>query len=363
MHPALHTRATALFGVDVPIVQTGMGWVAGASLVAATAEAGALGILAAATMTVPELEAAIRKVKTRTRRPFGVNLRADHPDADAMVALLIREGVRVASFARAPGPDAIARLKDAGLVCMPTIGAPRHAEKVVKWGVDAVIAQGAEGGGHTGAIPTSVLVPQVVDAVDVPVIAAGGFRDGRGLVAALAWGASGVAMGTRFLLTRESHVPDTVKQAYLGTPLDGTVVTTAIDGYPQRVVRTPFVDALERAGWVGRLVAAVRHALAFRSMTGSSLADLVREGLAMRRSAGLTLPQVAMAANAPMYTRAALVDGRVDAGVLPTGQVAGAIDELPSVAELVDRIVAEAEATLDRLGAPVATPARRAEAT
>lgn len=363
MNPALHTRVCELFGVEVPIVQTGMGWVAGASLVAATANAGALGILAAATMTLPQLEAAIRKVKERTERPFGVNLRADHPDTDAMLALLIREGVRVASFARAPGPDAIKRLKDAGLVCMPTIGAPRHAEKVARWGVDAVIAQGAEGGGHTGSIPTSVLVPQVVDAVDIPVIAAGGFHDGRGLVAALAWGAEGVAMGTRFLLTQESHVPDGVKQTYLGTPLDGTVVTTAVDGYPQRVVRTPFVDGLERAGWLGRLVAAAQHALAFRALTGAGLGDLLREGLAMRRTSDLTWPQVAMAANAPMYTKAALVDGRVDAGVLPTGQIAGAIDELPTVAELIERIVAEAEATLARLTVPQVTPSLRAEGT
>src|SRR5213076_2020410 len=138
-------------------------------------------------------------------------------------------------------------------------------------GVDALIAQGAEGGGHTGTIPTSLLLPQVVDAVDVPVLAAGGFTDGRGLVAALAWGAAGVAMGTRFLLTRESTVPQGVKDIYLKTDVNGTVVTRAIDGFPQRVIRTGLVDRLEGAGPARALVSALRHAWAFRGLTGSSM--------------------------------------------------------------------------------------------
>ena len=160
------------FGIDVPIVQTGMGWVAGARLVSATTAAGALGILASATMTYDQLEAAIREVRSRTDRPFGVNLRADAEDADARVALLIRERVPVASFALAPREEQIKQLKDAGLAVVPSIGARRHAEKVAAWGADAVIVQGGEGGGHTGAVATSLLLPQVVDAVDIPVIGA-----------------------------------------------------------------------------------------------------------------------------------------------------------------------------------------------
>jgi len=211
----LDTRACELFGVEFPIVQTGMGWVAGANLTAATSAAGGLGILASATMSVPELTAAIASVKERTDKPFGVNLRSDQPDVDERIALMVREGVKVASFAQAPGERLVKTLKDQGVVVMPTVGARRHAEKVAEWGVDAVIAQGAEGGGHTGTIPTSLLLPQVCDAVDIPVIAAGGFFDGRGLVAALAYGAAGVAMGTRFLLSAESRVPDAVKARYL----------------------------------------------------------------------------------------------------------------------------------------------------
>ncbi len=353
VHPALTTRFCELVGVRYPIVQTGMGWVAGPRLVAATAEAGGLGILASATMTYPELVSAVAEVRERTDRPFGVNMRTDVADVADRVALMIDNGVRVASFAQAPSPELVTRCRDAGLVVMPTIGARRHAEKVAGWGVDAVIAQGGEGGGHTGSVPTSLLTPAVVDAVGdkVAVIAAGGFFDGRGLVAALAFGASGIAMGTRFLLTQESRVPDAVKQLYLGTPVTGTVVSTAVDGAPQRVVRTDLVDHLERAGWVRNLPRAMANAHAFRRQTDTSLLDLVREGRAMKKGNDLTWTQVVMAANAPMMTKAALVDGRTDVGVLPTGQVVGEIDELPTVAELIGRVMAEATATLDRLGA------------
>ena len=172
---ALHTRICEMFGIEYPIIQTGMGWVSGAKLTSATSQAGGLGILAAATMTFPELEETIAKVKSRTDKPFGVNMRADQSDVMKRVELLIREKVTVASFAQAPGEKVIKTLKDAGILTMPTIGARRHAEKVQAWGVDAVIAQGQEGGGHTGQIPTSILIPDVSAAVDIPVVGAGGF--------------------------------------------------------------------------------------------------------------------------------------------------------------------------------------------
>jgi NAD(P)H-dependent flavin oxidoreductase YrpB (nitropropane dioxygenase family) len=346
---ALHTPICDLFRVDVPIVQTGMGWVAGPRLVSATAEAGALGILASATMTYAQLASAIREVKARTDRPFGVNLRADAEDATERVELLVREHVQVASFALAPNERQIKTLKDAGVRVGPSIGARRHAEKVAEWGVDAVIVQGGEGGGHTGPVPTTLLLPQVVDAIDLPVIAAGGFFDGRGLVAALAYGASGIAMGTRFLLTRESTVPDAVKRAYLERGVTDTVVTTQVDGVPHRVLRTELVEHLERGGTVTSLPRAVRNALAFKRLSGTSWRALVSEGLAMHKNQGLTWSQVVMAANTPMLLKAAMVDGRVDLGVMSSGQVVGVIDDLPTVAELIARVVGEAEAVLKRL--------------
>ena len=344
-----------------------MGWVSGASLTAATSAAGGFGILAAVTMTTEQLGGALTTVQERTSAPFGVNFRPDQPDLDARIGLCVDAGVRLVSFAGAPTKATIDRLHDAGILVMPSVGARRHAEKMLETGVDAVIAQGGEGGGHTGPIPTSLLLPQVVDAVgaDIPVLGAGGFFDGRGLVAALAWGADGIAMGTRFLLTQESRVPDEIKQLYLATPVTGTVVTTALDGMPQRVVRTDLVDRLERSNPVARLVRSTRAALRFRKLTGTPFRALVREGLAMRRNQDLTWAQMAMAANAPMLIKAALVDGRPEVGVLPTGQVTGVLDELPTVAELIDRIVAEAEATLARLPkpSPSVTPSQTSDSS
>jgi NAD(P)H-dependent flavin oxidoreductase YrpB (nitropropane dioxygenase family) len=348
-HPALRTRATELFGVRYPVVQTGMGYVSGPRLTSATANAGALGILASATMSFAELAAAIRETRARTNAPFGVNLRADAPDAADRIDLMAREGVRVASFALAPKQDLIRRCKDHGLVVVPSIGARRHAEKVAAWGADAVIVQGGEGGGHTGQVPTTVLLPQVVDAVDIPVIAAGGFFDGRGLVAALAYGAAGIAMGTRFLLTSDSAVSRAVKDVYLGKGVTDTVVTTEVDGVPHRVLRTPFVEELLRSRALGRVTRAARNALAFQKMSGTPWKDVVREGLAMRRSAELSLSQIVMAANTPMLLKAAMVDGRPDLGVMASGQVVGLLEDLPSCDELLTRIVGEASDVLERL--------------
>jgi len=351
MHPTLHTDLCDLVGIRVPIVQTGMGWVAGPRLTAATANAGGLGILAAGTMDFEQLRAAIAETRERTDAPFGVNLRSDAPDAAERCSLLISEGVRVASFALAPKPELIDQLKAAGVVVIPSVGARRHAEKVVAWGVDAVLVQGGEGGGHTGPVPTSLLLPQVVDAVDVPVIAAGGFFDGRGLVAALAYGAAGIAMGTRFLLTQDSPVGAAVKDVYLSKAVTDTLVTTQVDGVPHRVLRTDFTERLHRAGPVLGLPRALRNAARFKRLSGLRWGDLLREGRAMRRAQDLTWSQVLMAANTPMLLKAAMVDGRPDLGVMSSGQVVGLLDDLPTVAELIDRVIEEAEAVLKRLGA------------
>ncbi|MEU6861856.1 nitronate monooxygenase [Streptomyces sp. NPDC046876] len=345
----METALTALVGIRYPIVQTGMGWVAGPRLVTAAAEAGALGILASATMTLPQLRAAVREVKSRTDAPFGVNLRADAGDASERARLIVEEGVRVASFALAPSAELIARLKEAGVVVIPSVGARRHAEKVAAWGADAVIVQGGEGGGHTGDVATTVLLPQVVDAVGIPVVAAGGFHDGRGLVAALSYGAAGIAMGTRFLLTSDSTVPDAVKARYLAAGVKDVTVTTAVDGLPHRMLRTELVASLERAGRARALLRAVRHAAAFRKVSGLSWPRMVRDGLAMKHGKDLSWSQVLLAANTPMLLKASMVEGRTDLGVMASGQVAGVIEDLPSCAELVGRVMAEAHAVLARL--------------
>jgi NAD(P)H-dependent flavin oxidoreductase YrpB (nitropropane dioxygenase family) len=345
----IRTALTGLLGIRYPVVQAAMGYVSGPRLAAATSDAGGLGLIASAPMSLAELEKAIEETAGRTAGPFGVNLRADAPDAAERVRLIAARRVPVASFAQAPKPELIAALKDAGVITIASIGARRHAEKVAGWGVDAVIATGSEGGGHVGAVPTSLLVPQVAAAVDIPVIAAGGFFDGRGLVAALAWGAAGIAMGTRFLLTSDSPVADAVKQVYLAAGLDGTVVTRRVDGVPHRVLRTTMVDHLVVRGRGAALVRSARNAAAFRGVSGMGWREMLRQGGVMRRDGGLSWGQVLMAANTPVLLRAAMVDGRTDLGLMSSGQVAGLIDDLPSCAELIESIMAEAGATLDRL--------------
>ncbi|MFJ4967382.1 NAD(P)H-dependent flavin oxidoreductase [Streptomyces sp. NPDC088755] len=348
----MRTALTDLTGVRHPIVQTGMGWVSGPRLVTATARAGALGILASATMTPGQLRGAVREVRSRTDAPFGVNLRADAGDARERVRIIVEEGVRVASFALAPSRELIAELKDAGVVVIPSVGARRHAEKVAAWGADAAIVQGGEGGGHTGSVATTVLLPQVVDAVDLPVIAAGGFHDGRGLVAALTYGAVGVAMGTRFLLTSDSTVPDAVKARYLAATAKDITLTTAVDGLPHRMLRTEMVAALEGAGRLRSLARAVRRASRFRRISGLSWPSMVRDGLALRHGRDLAWSQVLLAANTPMLLKASMVEGRTDLGIMASGQVAALIEDLPSVAELVARIMVEADGALAALPSP-----------
>ncbi len=350
----LRTPLTDLVGIRHPVVQTGMGWVAGPRLVSGTANAGGLGILASATMSHAELERAIVEVRERTDQPFGVNLRADAADAPERCDLLIRHGVKVASFALAPKPELIERLKDHGIVVMPSVGLPRHAEKVAAWGADAVMIQGGEGGGHTGSVPTTLLLPTVLDAVDIPVVAAGGFYDGRGLAAALGYGAAGVGMGTRFLLTRDSAVPDAVKQLYLSHDVNGTVVTDKVDGMPHRMLRTELVRQLEEQGPVRRLAPTLRRTLEFKRDTGMTWRELLRDGRQMRRNQGRSLGQMALAANTPMMLRAGLVEGDTGAGVLAAGQVVGVLDDLPSCEELVDRVVTRAADELRRASAYLA---------
>lgn len=349
MSRALETRICRLLGAPHPIVQTGMGWVATPELTAAASNAGAFGFLAAATIPPPEVEAAILRVMELTDRPFGVNYLMDAPGADVITDAIVRQRVRAAGYNRAPKAELIEKLKAGGVVCVPTCGAVKHAVKAEKLGADIVIAQGGEGGGHTGVVPTSLLVSQCADAVDVPILAAGGFRDGRGLVAALAFGAEGIAMGTRFLLTRESPVPAATAERYFAAAVDDVIVSRRIDGLPQRVISNELVSEIERSGPLARLLLALRSALALRRATGASLAGLLRSGLAMRRSQGLSVAQMLMAANAPMLAKRAMQDGDPVHGYLPSGSVAGVIDDRPSCAELVQRIVDEAERTLEAL--------------
>jgi len=361
MNPALNTVLCERLGCRYPIVQTAMGWVADARLVAATSNAGAFGFLAAATMSTEQLRAAINEVRAATPAMFGVNFHMFQPNAREVIELVLehRDRVRAVSYGRGPDAKTVARFKAAGILCIPTVGALKHAQKAVELGADLITVQGSEGGGHTGSVPTTLLLSQVLDAVDVPVIAAGGFHNGRGLAAALAFGAAGIAMGTRFLMTEESPVPRTTLQRYLAVKEPAQIrASTAVDGMPQRMIDNPMLLKLESGGLLRRLFVALGSAWRWRTHTGMSPLQMLRTFVAAL-SEGDSAIQTMMAANAPMLIQRAMVEGRPDEGVLPSGQVAALIGSLPSVAELITTIVADAEIRLAAL-APAAAPLQRA---
>ena len=348
-HDALNTPLVGMLGCRYPIVQTAMGWVARPELVAASCNAGAFGFLAAASLSADEVGPSIDRVRELTDRPFGVNFHMFQPGAARIVDTIIAAKVRAVSFGRGPDKNIIRRFRDAGIVCMPTVGALRHAQKMVEIGVDAITIQGGEGGGHTGSVPTTLLLPQVLDAVKVPVIAAGGFFDGRGLAAALAYGAAGVAMGTRFLMTRDCPVPEVTKSRYVGAGLDDIVLTTRLDGLQHRLLRNEVLSEVENAGSLSLLVSALKNAWVLKQRTGASVAELVAAARGMQRESGLSFGQALMAANSPVLIERSMIQGRPAEGVMSTGMVAGILGDLPSCDELIARMVDDAQQRLHRL--------------
>lgn len=351
MADPLATILTERLGCRLPVIQTAMGWIATPGLVIASSEAGAFGFLAGAVMQPAELDAAILSVKQGTKQPFGVNFHMFQPGAAEIVEIILkhRDQVRAVSFGRGPDAKMIGRFKDAGILCVPTVGAVKHAQKMVQLGVDMVTVQGGEGGGHTGSVASTILLPQVLDAVKVPVIAAGGFGDGRGLAAALAFGAVGIAMGTRFLMTRESPIPDLTKARYVRSGTDDILVSTKVDGLPQRMIRNALLNRIERSTGLGIWRRAIESGLQMKRQTGASFAELFRAAKGMTSHGGLTLPQAMMAASAPMLIQKAVVEGDPDHGLMATGLVAGRLDDLPSCAELLGDIEHDARARLAAL--------------
>ncbi|NML08399.1 nitronate monooxygenase [Sphingomonas sp. G-3-2-10] len=351
MHDPLSTVMTQRLGCRLPVIQTAMGWVATPALVIASSEAGAFGFLAAAVMTPGEVRDAIAAVKAGTDKPFGVNFHMFQPGAAEIVEIILehRDQIRAVSFGRGPDAKMIGRFRDAGILCVPTIGAVKHAQKMVQLGVDMVVVQGGEGGGHTGSVASTVLLPQVLDAVQVPVIAAGGFADGRGLAAALAYGAAGIAMGSRFLMTRESPLPDAVKARYVRAETGDIIVSTKVDGMPQRMIVNEALGRIERSGRIGLWLRAIEAGLAMKRQTGASWAELYRAAKGMTSHGGLSLPQAMMAASAPMLIQRAVVEGDAAGGIMATGLVAGRLGDLPGCAELLSSIENEARERITAL--------------
>ena len=313
-------------GIEHPVFQAGMGWVARADLAAAVSEAGGLGVVGAgSTMDGEQLRAEIRRVRALTDKPFGVDIlfatvRAEgervarYTDTvQGMVETVLEERVPVLVSGLGSPAAVVPAAHERGIYVMSVVGAVRHAEKAVADGVDAVIATGMDGGGHVGRIGTAALVPAVVDAVEVPVLAGGGLADGRGLAAALAFGAQGVWMGTRFIATAESRSHDNYKHRIADTDVAGTVVTRAHSGKPCRLIDNGFTR-----GWAGR-EAEIKP-----------------------------FPLQAMEVGHPASERGR-IEGDVEAGVLPAGQSCGMIGDVAPAGEIVRRVVEEAAAAMARM--------------
>ena len=302
----MKTRITELLGIKHPIIQGAMSWVSFPPLVAAVSNAGGLGILGAAFMSPAELKENIRKIKSLTDKPFGVNFMANNPLIDDLLDVIIEEKVPVASYGVGNPQRILERTKSHGIINLPTMGALRHAVRAEQDGADAVIVQGTEAGGHAGYVTTLVLVPLVASKLRIPVVAAGGIGNGRGLISALALGAEGISMGSRFIVTQEAPVPLHVKQYLVEKTEMDTVVTDNFTGVRCRVIRNGFAENLVEM--------AKNH---------SDPWEIMKAGVGKIRKA--------------------YVEGDHEGGSLAFGQVCGLIKEIPTCQELIDGIIKEAE--------------------
>jgi len=301
-----------MLGIEYPIIQGGMAWVATAELAAAVSEAGGLGLIGAGNAPPEVVREQVRKARELTSKPFGVNVYFLSPFAEQVLNMLVEERVPVITTGAGNPGKYIPKLKEAGIKVLSVVSSVNLAKRLERAGVDALVAEGMECGGHIGEIATFPLVPQIVDAVKVPVVAAGGIFDGRGLVAALALGAAGVQMGTRFVCANECTVHPNYKKAILDARDRSTVVTGASTGHPVRVLNNKlarrFLEVEKR---------------------GASVAELEALGAgALRR---------------------AVVEGDVENGSLMAGQVAAMVTREESCAEMIASIVKTAEEALSRV--------------
>ncbi len=338
----MRTRLTELLGIEYPIVQAGMGYVSYPELVAAVSNAGGLGILTAAMMDADQLRAAIHRTRDLSHKPFGVNLVQFLPKFQELVEVVVQERVPVASFGLGPPPGLMRQLKSYGIINMPTVGNLKQAIRMEEEGADAVVVTGEAGGGHVSRVATIVLVPVVVDKVQIPVVAGGGFCDGRGLAAALALGAEGIYMGTRFVTTQESPVPLSVKKRYLEATENDTVISDYISGRRARYLRNKLIETIERRGSGATMMEKVAGSWKMRRMYKDiSIWELLTSGFKLRKAYERPLGELLAG-----FAKGELsyVKGDADEGSITAGQVVGLINDLPTCEELIQRIVKEAEA-------------------
>ena len=308
----LHTPLTELLGIQHPIVQGGMAWVATWELALAVSEAGALGIYGAGNAPPDLVRGQVRQIAQRTQRPYGLNIPLFSPYVDEVLAICVEEGVPVVTTGAGNPAPYLERLKSAGIKVMPVVASAALAKRLERAGADAVIAEGAESGGHIGEVGTLALVPAVVDAVGIPVIAAGGIADGRGLAAALALGAAGAQMGTRFICTEECIAHADYKQAIVRASERSTMVTGVTVGHPVRCIRNQMARAFDEL-----------------EKRGASEEEILNFGTGRLRQAAM--------------------EGDVTSGSLMAGQAAGLVHDIVPARELVERTIREAEEAMDRL--------------
>ena len=310
----MKTRITELLGIEYPIIQGGMAWVAEHRLAAAVSNAGGLGIIGAASAPPEVVRAEIQKCKELTDKPFGVNVMLLNPNAEEVAKVVVEEGVKVVTTGAGNPSKFMAMWKEAGVKVIPVVASVALAKLMERGGADAVVAEGMESGGHIGATTTMTLVPQVVDAVNIPVIAAGGIADGRGMAAALMLGAEAVQMGTRFVVANESIVHENYKKKVIKASDIDSEITGASTGHPVRCLRN--------------------------KMTRQYL-ELEKSGADFMELEKLTLGSL----------RNAVMDGDVVNGTVMAGQIAGLIKEEKSCKEIVEEIVTEANTVIGARGA------------
>jgi enoyl-[acyl-carrier protein] reductase II len=344
----MKTKITELFGIQYPVVLSGMSWISTPKMVAAVSAAGGLGILATGPLHPDETRAAIHEIRSLTDKPFGANTTLLFPGAARNAKVLLEEKVPVINFSLGKGDWLVKAAHEYGGKVVATVVNHRHAKRAEEYGTDALLVTGHEAAAHGGDVTSLVLIPSIVDAVKIPVIAAGGFADGRGLAAALALGAEGIAMGTRFMTTKESPLHDFFKTLSIEKDVTDTIYSTRFDGLPCRILDTPAARK------------AIRKGLDLPSafFTSQDIAKMLRLPYAklfvgVMASGWKNAKQLAFMANAFKAIRIATENGDNEKGVLTVGQVTGLVHDIPTVAELLDRVVGEAKAARQRLDALV----------
>ncbi len=307
----MKTRVTDMLGIEYPIIQGGMAWVAEYHLAAAVSQAGGLGILGAGGAPADFVREQIHKVRETTQKPFGVNLMLMNPEADDIARVIAQEGVKVVTTGAGNPGKYLAMWKEAGVKVIPVVASVAMARMMERAGADAVVAEGAESGGHIGSATTMTLVPQVADAVHIPVIAAGGIADGRGLAAAFMLGAEAVQMGTRFIVAKESTVHENYKQKVIAAKDIDSEVTGMSHGHPVRQLRNQMTREYLK-----------------REKEGASFEELEQ----------LTLGAL----------RKAVVEGDAVNGTLMAGQIAGLVHKEQTCEEMIREIMEQAQALLGR---------------